>query len=642
MRIPMSIYLLYHKDFKEGPQIYSDIYKLLCRNPREPFFDGVDIPVYYCAGDDKEEINEVYTNRSEKIFILLLIDQYMYRSQRWRTYIKELVKRQIENQIQIYPVSLYKYAFEFNSDLQWNQFITLSSDSILDNWEEFQTCLFDNLIRFLKQQGTKKLNIFISHSKKDKDCIGVCRAKELRDYLRSETKLSSFFDVNDIMDGFRFDKQIEGTIKESLLIVLFTNTYSSREWCRREVLTAKENRVPVIAVFLLNGTVDRIFPYIGNVPSTIYTGNWRPIINLLLRTALDQYNESLLLAEMKNEDTDIIPFPPEAYSFSILDGGKNKILYPEPPLGREELNVLERINSEVKFYTPMQYATLDVNLNDTPIAISVSEGDDIGSLGIGKEMFSDLLVELCRHILIAKGKIVYGGDLRPKGYTELFKELSYQYGQYEKSNSETIYFTNYVAWPLSLKIDLNAEDEYWHSRVHLVKVEQADECAGINSNVFLPPTNIENLYYWGCSLTKMRKEMEDVVQARILVGGRKNGFKGRMAGILEEFLIAKQKGHPIYLIGGFGGITKMLVELIEGKRTVQSFIDVANDDPEYGRLMSYYEQKRSPIDYSVLEGVSIEDLKTGLDTKEVQILFHSINIIEVVSLVLKGLKNIIN
>ena len=114
-----------------------------------------------------------------------------------------------------------------------------------------------------------------------------------------------------------------------MLIVLFTNTYSSREWCRREVLTAKENRVPVIAVFLLNGTVDRIFPYIGNVPSTIYTGNWRPIINLLLRTALDQYNESLLLAEMKNEDTDIIPFPPEAYSFSILDGGKNKILYPE-------------------------------------------------------------------------------------------------------------------------------------------------------------------------------------------------------------------------------------------------------------------------------------------------------------------------
>lgn len=134
--------------------------------------------------------------------------------------------------------------------------------------------------------------------------------------------------------------------------------------------------------------------------------------------------------------------------------------------------------------------------------------------------------------------------------------------------------------------------------------------------------------------------MESAVKARILVGGRKNGFKGSMAGVLEEFIMAKRMGHPIYLVGGLGGITRMLVELIEGERTVQSFIDAANEDALYGQLMGYYKSQGQPIDYSVLEGLSIADLNTGLCEEKVRTLFHSTNIMEIVSIVLEGLKSI--
>lgn len=641
MKIPLSVYVLYHKGFKEGAQIYSSIYKLLCRDSRKPFFDGVDIPVYYCTEKDDGTINEIDTNRAERTFVILLLESRMFSSETWRMYVDNLIKRQKEYVLQIYPVDLYKYAFEFHSELQYTQFICLSSRSVSDNWEEFQTRLFDCLIRFVKESGTSKINIFISHSKKDSDHLGVERAKELRNYLRRDTKLDSFFDVNDIMDGFRFDKQIDDNVKRSILLILFTNTYSSREWCRREVLTAKRNRIPTIAVFMLNGMVDRVFPYIGNIPSAVYEGDWRPVVNLLLRTALDQYHEELLLEGIKQEDTEVLPFHPEAYSFSILDKGKARILYPEPPLGMEELDVLRDINSDVEFYTPIQYRTLEVDLKDSPVAISVSEGDDLDQLGIGEEMFSDLLVELCRHILIAKGKIVYGGDLRANGYTELFKELSYQYGQHEKSDSREVYFTNYVSWPLSLNISHEMECEYCHSRVRLERVGPSDECKGLDVTKFLPPITIKNLYHWGRSLMKMREKMEGAVKARILVGGRRNGFKGSMAGVLEEFIIARRMGHPIYLVGGFGGIARMLVELIEGKRTVQTFIDAANEDALYSQLMDFYKLQGKPIDYSVLEGLSIADLNTGLCEKKVRTLFHSTNIMEIVSIILEGLKNIV-
>jgi hypothetical protein len=42
---------------------------------------------------------------------------------------------------------------------------------------------------------------------------------------------------------------------------------------------------------------------------------------------------------------------------------------------------------------------------------------------------------------------------------------------------------------------------------------------------------------------------------RILLGGRREGFQGEMPGLLEEAVFAVENGQPLYLAGGFGGIT---------------------------------------------------------------------------------------
>ena len=637
---PLSVYVLYHSDNKEGREIYDRLYKLLCRDAGDPFFDGLDIPVYFSSGSDTRPINRVDYSRADKTVILLLIDQKMYISKAWRNLIKDIPDN---SNVWLCPIAQYQYAFDLSERTEYQQFISLKTYSVLENWQEFKTRLFDYLIRSLSIDPKKKLKIFISHSKRDKDNFGRVNAENLRDYLRKETKGDSFYDVNDIVDGFRFDKQIESAIKDSLLIVLFTNTYSSREWCRRELLTAKKHQIPAIAVFMVNGDIDRVFPYIGNIPSTIYNGDWRPVLNLLFRTALDQYHELLLLGKLSDAETSVLPFSPEAFSLSIVDKAKKNVLYPEPPLGPEEIEILQAIRPDTKFYTPMQYLAKNIDLKGKKVAISVSEVDNIESLGLNQAILKDLTVELSRHILIANGCMVYGGDLRENGYTELFKDLSYQYGQFEKTDSSHIYFDNYLAWPITTKLTEDVVADFAHNRVNLVRVAPAAECEGaVNISEFLPPVGNSNLYLWGQSLTKMRETMENAVSARIIVGGRTGGFKGKMAGLLEEFKIAKDTLHPIYLVGGFGGVSGLLCRSIKKEISSKVFLDEACKHDYYESLYKYYVSKGQPIDYSWIDGISVDDLNNGLTPEDNKRLFTTTNIMEIVSLILQGLSNKLN
>lgn len=645
MKTPLSVHVIYNEKCKDGAKAYREIYKLLCRDSRDPFSDGLDIPVYPVVTSDTHPIQPLHTERSIKSFVLLLIDENMYRSDESRRNVAELIKKEQTGELVIYPVSLCKYAFEFDSALQYKQFISLKTFSVLDNWDEFQTRLFDALIRYLVDKGNNKIHIFISHSKKDMDNIGEVRAMELRDYLRSKTKLDSFFDVNDIIDGDRFDKQIEAGVDNALLLILFSSTYSSREWCRREALMAKEKSVPTVAVFLINKDVDRIYPYIGNMPSAYYADDWRPIVNLLLRTALDQYYEKELLfgISANNDTTQVLPYPPEAYSFSILDPDKQCVLYPEPPLGEEELTVLEKIQPQTKFVTPMQYTTQHIDLHNINIAISISESDNLIELGLSKECIDDLMVEITRHLLISKAKMVYGGDLRQMGYTELFKDLAFQYGAFEKSRNDVMYFTDFVAWPLYTLIPEDIHDDYRHSRVDLKFVDPV-KFPDIDVSKFLCPDSTDNQYIWAENLTKMREEMEKITSCRIIAGGKTSGFKGKMAGVLEEFIIARRKGHPVYIVGGYGGCAQLLAEVCTGKKSADEFFRIALESSSYSALLDRYKSIGNPVDYNeVKKYAQIEKLQdNGLTLDENRTLFNSVNIMEIVSLILKGLKILYN
>ncbi len=635
IKMPLATYVLYHSDYSDGEKAFDMIYQLLCRDTERPLTDGIDIPLYLRTGKDGDNIPSINFDESEKVAIIVLIDENMFCSKVWRDYIDCLADR-INDNIKIYGIGLFKYAFEITSKIEKNQEIKLDNGCFEDNWNLIQTRLLESLYRLLTNPE-QKIKLFISHAKLD--CLS--EAKQLCNYLNSSTKLDTFFDEYDILDGNNFAKQIEKSVESSLLVVFNSDIYTDREWCRNEVLTAKRNDIPTVIVNCVKKRVKRTFPYIGNCPMIQYSTDWSEMIIVLLKTALNQVYQTRLLNTIKIADKsidDIIPHNPELFSFILLSKEGKKFLYPEPPLGKEEQSVLTDLNSAISFVTPTEATANSIeNLRNKRIAFSVSESDDMQKCGCTKSMLKDVVLELSRYIVKAGGYLVYGGDLRKEGFTESFENFSYYYGEKEKADRQEKYFTNYFAWPIHLNITQSNEAEFIHRRVEPKFVDAPDD---IDASKFISPVGNENLNIWAHSLTKMRNEMEDNVDARIILGGRLTGFKGKYAGIIEEFLIASEKNHPIYLIGGFGGATKAIVDIRKGNDV--DLMKLATETPSYADFVSYYNSYNSDkIDYtSIKEHIKNYTFNNGLTEEDNETLFHTTNILEIVSLILKGLNNI--
>lgn len=655
MKKNLAVYVLYHSQYEQGKTIYGDIYKLLCRDANCPFQDGLDIPVYLRTGDDNQmcDIKPISIDNTDRTFILLFVDDKMYCSDVWHKYIGEVVALQHDyaDKVQILCVELSKFAFDIGHELSDKQFIRLQSFSICDNWKEFQIRLFDNLIRFIKKDELRKVKIFISHSKKDKNKLGQQCAIEFRDYIHSKTKFDSFFDASDILDGQDFENQIRNnaTGEQSLLVILNSNTYSEREWCQKEVLFAKGNKIPAIAVSLLDGEVKRIFPYISNIPYIRFNDNWDDVLILVLRTALDQYSQAQYLATFREEIREpdrntfqVLPFSPEAYSY-VYDELASNIIYPEPPLTKNELDVLKKIAGKEKlFLTPMQLLAQTVNLKGKNVAISVSETPDANLLGYGSEMIRDLTIELSRHLLIAGAKMLYGGDLRESGYTALFSDMSLQYKDYQGNvDRETFFFQNYFAWPIYLNFTTETRLQYVNSRVKPIFVDCPEEYTGDKSKP-IAPVNNDNNYIYALSLLKMRRQMEAKTDARVILGGRTSNFSGFIAGVIEEFVQAVVAGHPVYLLGGFGGAASLLSSLIKKEKKVDDVILEARKAPRYDEFMMFCQDNGIDMGYNKLEEIMASGfacLGNGLSDEQNAILMQSTDIIEIVGMIINGLKN---
>jgi SLOG cluster2 len=64
------------------------------------------------------------------------------------------------------------------------------------------------------------------------------------------------------------------------------------------------------------------------------------------------------------------------------------------------------------------------------------------------------------------------------------------------------------------------------------------------------------------SLSALRKHMASTENGRVLIGGKRVGFQGSMPGVLEEALCSVERGQPLYLAGGFGGVTADIIKTL--------------------------------------------------------------------------------
>ena len=142
----------------------------------------------------------------------------------------------------------------------------------------------------------------------------------------------------------------------------------------------------------------------------------------------------------------------------------------------------------------------------------------------------------------------------------------------------------------------------------------------------------------------MREKMNIDISARVVLGGQSKGFKSKFSGIAEEVLLAMQAQKPVYLCGAFGGATLSIIEAITNGKSERLSLDYFGGDTRYLEAVNLYNSRHEndKVDYNNLNTFfkekGIEGLNNGLTIEENKILFKTIHIPQMVSLILKGLK----
>ncbi len=261
-------------------------------------------------------------------------------------------------------------------------------------------------------------------------------------------------------------------------------------------------------------------------------------------------------------------------------------------------------------------------LDNRAIAVSTSDSPDMAGLGLSTEHLRDAMTEIARNMLALGCKLVYGGDLRTDGFSNLLFELAARYRR-DTEEPGKLGVTNFLAWPVHIgqnptQLAQAAADLAGIAELRLLDIDGQD--LGLNDRrkiLMHDPSEAE----WAQGLTALRRKMLEETNARIILGGRVDKFKGEMPGIAEEALYSLQLKQPLYIMGGFGGCA----------RDVAETLGVA--EPTKQRDWPLREK---------FEAFSGSDLSNGLSVEENKILANTPHVDQAIVLIMRGLTKTIS
>lgn len=184
------------------------------------------------------------------------------------------------------------------------------------------------------------------------------------------------------------------------------------------------------------------------------------------------------------------------------------------------------------------------------VSLSVSDSEDLPALGLLPTHLQLALAEIARVVFVGGGSLLYGGDLRPGGHTELLLQELTRYGRHGGA------LTLYLAWNV-------------HRRTALAALEATDQRLGLRGQIVALDAAGQPLADWRtgrpaegvddlsaaqkeAAFDAMRNHVGRQEHARVAIGGRRRAGD-TMPGIVQEVLLSLEQQHPVYLAAGFGG-----------------------------------------------------------------------------------------
>lgn len=668
-RAPVLVQFEYHPASAEAAAMAEYLRTVISDDPAVP---GLRIPTCFTP-DDRSSMPAAprLGDEADRVLVVLLADDQLAAHAKfgnggltWGDYafrLRELCDASSNHRL--LPVSLSKFAWPIDQRLKDLNFLRAFDEPDEEQRKKLVARrMLHLLIRRLRPHATDEdappVTIFLSHAKMDVGKQpGVVNA--LVEYLRVTQPEKAWFDSGDIASGSRFAKAIEEGVADSALLAVATDAYSSRSWCRREVLFAKRYQRPFVIVDALQEKEIRRFPYAGNGPVLRWRDDPRDVVDALLRETLRHAYAEEMLRQRARPGDEILPSGPELVTVVHRDKAR-PILYPDPPLGTEELAVLSLAGVTVETPLERHAKAHDLRARQLLVALSISEAEDLPRFGLRQPHLDDVLLEISRYLLVAGVRLAYGGHLGSAGYTVRLADLLYDpiieqlRGEPAPGAAHPSELVSYLAWPTA---STAADIARLNSNSALVEVRRCDRPAGLDETVDpvfvaapsdnIPVDSAMRRFAWARGLTIMRERQTADVAARVVVGGRLgpagDGYRGRMPGVLEEALLAIRAERPTYLVGAFGGCAHLVIDALDGVSRPELHWDCQSVVPYSEELRTLYQQRGVAWDEydavgAELKTLGLAGLKNGLTVDENRELATTRSAERIVELVLHGLQ----
>ncbi|GEM_PF-1812368 len=563
----------------------------------------------------------------------------------------------------------------------------------------FQCCrrlLTTAVFQTLKNKKVHKLRLFISHAKKD----SLPLANSVRYALEKKEYFKTWYDAKDLAGVDDWRKEIKEGVRSSVVVVLRTEKYDTRPWCRQEFLWAEQCGVPIVCVeartvletgadALSSSRVPTVRIPDGNLFRVLFAALKESLRILRLQRLADQWKQ-VHAGVKKANYLNLIPYTPTLKQLTLASEGLNLmsksaprggasgddfgiLLYADPPLSTELYQASKQFvesKAGMKTYLltpsllPFWAAQENVDneemitrsLAGKKINISVSEEvRDLPRLGFTQDDVNEFTVQLAEAVIANEGIVALGHDWRDDGVMQHIYRIA------EENQDMILDYTqrkglveNYLYW--GSKPALNAREQG-----HLKGILDFNVCEIPDDPRFEGLLSIGDLpeelrgYAMARSLTVMRRQMTENTIARVCLGGRdmdrrkpERGPLGRCPGVVEEAYLSCLCDQPLYLSGLLGGVTARVIHALLGREASLEF-ELPDDVERY-----YTDESARPgdmeyegplpsamiLDYFAEYGLRRLSERNQLSEKENLRLFEATTLDEVRDLVLTGLSRL--
>lgn len=192
----------------------------------------------------------------------------------------------------------------------------------------------------------------------------------------------------------------------------------------------------------------------------------------------------------------------------------------------------------------------------TRIGLSVSESTDLKRLGLVERHLRLALGEVSRAVIRAEFTPVYGGHLNPEGYTTFLESEMERYGSTARPLELVVPWSEHRILSLG---ELRQHRAQLGLRARITYLDAEGAPIDFDAGRGEDPTPVDDI---PGSLTALRRYLIEHTDARVLIGGKEDDYKGNMPGVLEEALLSIEAGQPLFLAGGFGGATATVAAVV--------------------------------------------------------------------------------